>query len=314
VRHLSRLVDDLLDISRINTGKIELRWKPVELQGVLQRAIEDVRPMIDARGHRLVVQASPERLPLMADATRLEQLFTNILNNAAKYTERGGEIVVTSGREDTWAVVRIRDTGVGISPALLPEVFNLFRQAERSLARSEGGLGIGLTVVKRLVELHRGFVTAASEGIGKGSEFTIRLPLANIASPEPIPGAAHESGPAVRKRVLVVDDNQDTTESVAELLELSGHEVRTALCGELALEVARDFGPDTILLDIGLPGKDGYQVARELRECGMHGATLIAVSGYGRREDLDRSREAGFDHHLVKPIEFDELLTVIQQR
>jgi PAS domain S-box-containing protein len=314
VRHLARLVDDLLDISRITTGKIELRMAPVELHSVLQRVVDDALPLLDAREQRFSVELSPEPLPLLADVTRLEQLLTNVLNNAAKYTGPGGEITITSAREENWAVVRIRDTGVGIAPELLPQVFNLFQQAERSLARSEGGLGIGLTVVKRLVELHGGEVTASSEGIGRGSEFTIRLPLHHGvgAATQTEASLAPPGRPSVPRRVLVVDDNRDLTESVAELLELSGHTVRTAQSGSGALGVAREFSPDVILLDIGLPDKNGYEVAQELRASELPRPVIVAVSGYGRQEDLDRSQEAGFDHHLVKPVEFDRLLALIE--
>jgi signal transduction histidine kinase len=313
VRHLARLVDDLLDVSRITTGKIELRKAPLDLNGVLERAVADTRFAIESRRHRLSVHLSSVPLPLFADATRLEQLLSNVLNNAAKYTEPGGEITVTSARDGEWAVVSVTDTGVGISPELLPEVFQLFRQADRSLARSEGGLGIGLTVVKRLVELHGGEVSVASEGPGKGSTFVIRLPLdRNARRQEADVADSRTSRNGTRRRVLVVDDNRETTESVAELLQLAGHEVRAAYDGPGALQLAHEFAPDIILLDIGLPGKDGYEVARELRREGMLAAKLIVVSGYGRSEDLERSRTAGIDHHLVKPVEIDQLLGLIE--
>ena len=315
VRHLARLVDDLLDVSRITTGKIELRKAPLDLNGVLERAVADTRFAIESRKHRLSVQFSPLPLPLVADATRLEQLLSNVLNNAAKYTEPGGEITVTSTREGEWAVVRVTDTGVGISPELLPEVFHLFRQADRSLARSEGGLGIGLTVVKRLVELHGGEVSASSEGVGKGSTFVIRLPLNKVAvRQEPETAQVDPGGSRLRRRVLVVDDNRETTESVTELLQLAGHEVQAAHDGPGALRAAHEFHPDTILLDIGLPGKDGYEVARELRRSDMLAPRLIVVSGYGRSEDLERSRAAGADYHLVKPVEIDQLLALIEKQ
>lgn len=315
-RHMARLIDDLLDVSRITTGKIELRQAELDVRDTLHRALESTRGLIETRAHRLTTCLAPEPLPLFADPTRLEQVFTNLLNNAAKYMEPGGAITVTSRREGAWAVVRVRDTGIGISPELLPEVFDLFRQGDRSLARSEGGLGIGLTLVKKLVEMHRGSVSVASEGLGQGSEFTISLPLLESAIP------AREASPPVeayqnnhfRRRILVVDDNPDMTESIAELLELGGHHVRTASNGNHAVELAREFQPDTVLLDIGLPGKDGYQVARELREEGaLAAATLIAVSGYGRDEDRDLSRKAGFDHHLVKPVDLSTLEQVLAE-
>jgi PAS domain S-box-containing protein len=318
VRHLSRLVDDLLDISRITTGKIQLRTTEVNLAAVVARAIEDVRPLFESKGHRLRVHLSPDPMYLEADPTRLEQLFSNLLNNAAKYTDPGGEITVTSERQEAGAVVSICDTGAGIHPELLPEVFKLFRQADRTLARSEGGLGIGLTVVKRLVELHGGEVRAESEGLGKGSTISVRLPL--LQSPS-VNGAGHsvtmEPGAAGMTsgecRVLVVDDNQDMRESLVELLELSGYETREAGNGATALEVVREFHPTVVLLDIGLPGKDGYQIAREVREMAPEPPIrLIALSGYGRRHDMELSREAGFDHHLVKPVEFDQLLKLIR--
>jgi PAS domain S-box-containing protein len=318
VRHMTRLVDDLLEVSRITGGKIKLQTEPMDLVAVTARAVETSRPLIDARHQELTVTFPPQPIELEADPTRVAQVISNLLNNAAKYTENGGHIWLTVGREGSEAVVRVRDSGIGISPDLLPRIFDLFTQADRSLDRSQGGLGIGLTLVRRLVEMHGGNVTVHSPGPGKGSEFIVRLPAQREVRDSK--NTAHRQDPAGRqaaapfpRRVLVVDDNADSAESIAILLQLRGHEVRTALDGRTALEIARQYRPEVILLDIGLPNVDGYEVARQLRrEFSQENPLLVAVTGYGQSEDRRKSAQAGFDHHLVKPVNMDDLETVFR--
>jgi CheY-like chemotaxis protein/two-component sensor histidine kinase len=311
VQHLVRLVDDLLDVSRIMRGKIELRKEPVDLAAVVGRAVETAQPALDAAGHELSITLPARPVLLEADLVRLAQVLSNLLVNACKYTEPAGRIWLMAGRDGPDAVlVRVRDTGIGIAPDLLPHVFDLFVQADRSLARSQGGLGIGLTLVRRLVEMHGGTVTACSPGPGRGSEFVVRLPALPEGGVDDGRGTPSEdvrrSGP--RRRVLVVDDNVDAAESAAMLLRIWGHEVRTVHDGSSVLGVVRDFRPDVVLLDIGLPGMDGYEVARRLRgEPSLAGLVLAAMTGYGQDEDRRKSREAGFDVHLTKPLNPDTL-------
>jgi PAS domain S-box-containing protein len=316
VQNLVRLVDDLLDVSRITRGKIQLRVEPLELAAVVGRAVEATRPLIDANRHHLTVALPAEPLWVEGDPTRLEQVFTNLLNNAAKYTERGGSIWVTGERQGGAALVRVRDTGFGIPAAVLPHVFELFTQSDRTLDRSQGGLGIGLTLVKTLVELHGGTVEADSGGPGQGSEFVVRLPLGREAgAPAPVTGQAAGAGsaPGSPLRVLVVDDNRDAAESLAVLLRLWGHEVRTAHDGQSGLKAACSYRPQFVFLDIGLPGLDGYAVARRLREEFAAGMRLVAMTGYGQEEDRRRSHAAGFDRHLVKPVELESLREVLAE-
>lgn len=312
VRQLARLIDDLLDISRITSGKIHLRKEFVDASTVLDQAIESARPLFDERRHTLTVSVERDELPLYVDTTRVAQIVLNLLTNAAKYTENGGSIELTARREGQWVAVSVRDNGMGIPPEKVPEMFRLFAQADRSLARSEGGLGIGLTVVQKLTEMHGGSVEARSDGPGRGSEFLVRLPLLRN------PGATHpEAQPSQltagkRSRILVVDDNPDTALGMVRLLQLLGHEVLAAHDGPEALESARSFRPDFVLLDIGLPGMDGFQVASALREDEAHKDTvIIAVSGYGQEKDRRRTAAAGFDHHLVKPVDFDSLISLM---
>ncbi|MGH9337163.1 MAG: ATP-binding protein, partial [Vicinamibacteria bacterium] len=306
VHHLSRLVDDLLDVSRITSGRIELRLEGTELRLVLERAVEASQPFIRSRGHHLELSLPSEPLPMVADITRLEQVFVNLLNNSARYTDPNGRIWIEVEKEGGDALVRVRDTGRGISADLLPRVFDLFTQAERSLARSDGGLGVGLTLVQKLVELHEGEVAVSSGGPGCGSEFAVRLPLAPVEIGNPAKTLA-EAQPATQSlRVLVVEDNADSARSLAVLLELLGHEVVVVDDGRHAVEAAERFRPAVVLLDIGLPGIDGYEVARRLRSRGSK-ALLVSVTGYGRDSDKRQSTEAGFDHHLVKPVEPETL-------
>jgi CheY-like chemotaxis protein/two-component sensor histidine kinase len=312
VKHLARLVDDLLDVSRITQGSIRLRKEAVELGTVIERAIEATRPLIDSRAHSLKVQLPTDPIHLEADPTRLEQILANLLNNAAKYTMPGGQIRVTAAVEGGEAVVRVRDNGIGVPPDVLERVFEPFVQSEGSLARSEGGLGIGLTLVRSLVEMHGGSVEAHSPGLGQGSEFVVRLPArvpAEKSAPMPEPEVAFSSRGL---RVLVVEDNVDAAESLAALLRLWGHEVRMVHDGLAALDAAREQHPEVVLLDIGLPGLDGYQVAKRLREdSSMDGTLLVAMTGYGQPEDRRRSREAGIHHHFVKPVEPFVLRTLL---
>jgi PAS domain S-box-containing protein len=311
VRHLARLIDDLLDVSRITRGKITLKMEAVKLSPIVSSAVEAVQPLIDERKQELTVSlVGMSRLE--ADPVRLEQIIVNLLTNAAKYTDAGGQIALTARHEGADIVISVRDTGVGIPKDLLPRVFDLFVQGDRTAARSEGGLGIGLTLVKSLVEMHGGTVAAASEGPGRGSEFAVRLPALQKETRKTAPPT--KSLPRVARqgsRVLVVDDNVDTAQGLGKLLKLLGHEVQTAFDGPTAIELARTYKPEVVLLDIGLPGMDGYEVASKLRqEACCKDAVIIAVSGYGQEEDRRRSREAGFDQHLVKPVDYDALMSV----
>jgi PAS domain S-box-containing protein len=312
VKNFAHLIDDLLDVSRITQGKIQLRKEVVDVGTVLRHAVEAVRPLLEEREHELLLSLSTD-LRIEADTTRLEQMLVNLLTNAAKYTPSGGRIQLIAGVEGGGFVCRVRDNGVGISPELLPKMFDLFAQADRSLARSEGGLGIGLTLVRSLAELHGGTITAASDGPDKGSEFVLRLPSAlSPAAPGRDLPKGPEKLPPRGLRVLVVDDNEDTAKGMAKLLRLSGHTVQVAQSGPGAIASVREHGPEVVVLDIGLPGMDGYEVAARLRkEEGSKEAVIIAVSGYGEDQARSRSREAGFDHHLVKPVNFETLLTVM---
>jgi signal transduction histidine kinase/DNA-binding response OmpR family regulator len=304
--HLVRLVDDLLDVSRLTLGKIRLVVEPVELASVVEQAVEAVRPLVEQAGHRLVVELPAEPVALSGDKARLTQVLTNLLNNAVKYSDRGAAISVAAVVEGAEAVVRVFDTGIGIPADLLPRVFDLFTQANRSLDRSQGGLGVGLTLVRRLVEMHGGSVEARSDGPGRGSEFVVRLPVVPVEAVAPPAGRAPEAtpAPAGSLRVVVVDDNVDGAESLATLLELLGHTARTAHDGPTGIEVVREFDPDVVFLDIGLPRMDGYEVARRLRGDLRTRAVLAAVSGYGRDDDRRKGREAGFEYHFVKPVDF----------
>src|SRR4051812_33168956 len=311
VRHLSRLMDDLLDVSRITRGKITLKWDIIDTVPVLETAVESVRRLVEERRHELDVSLPPGPLWVKADATRLEQIVVNLLTNAAKYTESGGRISLSASREGEDVAFSVRDNGVGIPPESLPSMFELFTQGDRTLARSEGGLGIGLTLVKSLAEMHGGSVTARSNGPGTGSEFVVRLPSASPAPEGRKDGAPSTADQRPCRRVLIVDDNEDMARGMARLLKLLGHAVATAHDGPSAVEAARSHRPDYVLLDIGLPGMSGYEVAKRLREDGFLDTVIIAVSGYGQEEDRRRSKLAGFDHHLVKPLDHDALLQLI---
>lgn len=315
VHHLVRLVDDLLDVSRVMRGKIELRKEQVDLASVIARGVETAEPLIDAQEHELIVALPTETLLLEADPVRLAQVVGNLLTNAAKYTEAGGRIWLTARRDGDDAFVSVRDTGIGIAPNMLPRIFELFVQVDHAATRSQGGLGIGLTLVRNLVEMHHGTVEARSDGLGKGSEFVVRLPLSvpvlsQLA--EHGNGARAHDKPASSRRLMVVDDNKDAADSLALLLRLQGHKVLVAHDGPAALALAKDYRPEMMLLDIGMPGMDGYEVARRLRcEPKLAGLVLVALTGWGAQEDRRNSAEAGFDHHLVKPVEPDTLQTLM---
>ena len=310
---LTRLVDDLLDVGRITSGKIALLKEPVELDAVVLRAVESAQPLADARGHTLDVRLAHDPLLVDGDLARLSQVVLNLLNNAIKYTPDGGRIEVEAAREGTSAIVRVKDTGIGMSADLLPRVFDLFVQGERTLDRAEGGLGIGLTLVKRLVTLHGGSIVALSEGRGRGSEFVIRLPaLARKPAKSVAASAARPRKPPDHKRVLVVDDNRDSADTMTALLLAWGHEVRTLYDGQSVISIVAEYRPDVVLLDIGLPNTNGYELARQLRQSeSSRRIVLIAFTGYGQDDDRRRVREAGFDHHLLKPLEPEALEKII---
>jgi signal transduction histidine kinase len=311
VLHMTRLVDDLLDVSRVSRGEIHLRNEAVDLLAVVRGAVDIVKPLIDKCGHRLVLDLPDSPLLLRGDRTRLEQALANLLNNAAKYTPHEGRIDLSVEGTDDSALIRVRDNGIGIRPEIAPHVFELFFQGDTLPGQLNEGLGIGLTLVRRLVEMHGGTVEARSEGSGRGSAFTVSLPLAQPeSSPEP---ARHTDGSTNKGlRVLAVDDNQDALQSTALLLELSGYEVQQAHDGSEGLAKARPFMPDVVLLDIGLPGMDGYEVARKLRKLpGLERVLIVALTGYSQAEDRQRSAEAGFDHHLTKPVDPDELQALL---
>ena len=319
VEHLARLIDDLMDISRISTGKVELRPEEVDLANLIARATEVSRPLIEQRGQLLSVDLPAVPIRLRADPTRLEQVIDNLLTNAAKYSDPGGRIALSARLEGDWAVVRLKDSGIGIAPKKLPHIFDLFVQAEWRLERSQGGLGIGLSLVRSLVGMHGGQVSATSEGLGLGSEFVVRLPALpsrpQAAPAEDLSFVAPKAEELPRWRVLVVDDNADSAQSMALLLgRMWGQLVEVALDGEEALARASSFRPDLVLLDLGLPGLSGYDVAERLRgPAGSDAPMLVAMTGWGNDDDLRRSSAAGFAHHLVKPVDLDRLRALIAE-
>ena len=307
VQHLVRLVDDLLDVSRVMRGRIELRKERLDLATVIGLAVETAQPVIQAQGQELTVTIPPSPIAVEADPVRLTQVVGNLLTNAAKYTPRKGQIRLAAESDGEWAVIRVSDTGIGLEPEMLARVFDLFVQVDNSVARSQGGLGIGLTLARSLVEMHGGHISARSAGVGKGSEFTVRLPLARErAGDVQAPGVPDSrQGPAVpRRRILVVDDNVDAAETLAMLLRLGGHSVEVAHDGVTALGIAQASRPEMAFLDLGMPIMDGYELARRLRaDKDLAGIRLVALTGWGQDEDRRRSAEAGFDLHVVKPVE-----------
>ena len=308
VGNLVRLVDDLMEVSRITRGKVELRLESVEMAGVIYNAIEASRPVIESFQHQLAISIPTESLTVNGDPVRLSQIIANLLNNAAKYMNEGGQIWLNVKRQDAEVLISVRDSGIGISAGMLPHIFKMFTQVDRSTRQSQGGLGIGLTIVRTLVELHGGRVEAHSRGLNEGSEFVVRLPLdgACVASRR---GSSEASPPTLpRHRVLVVDDNRDAAISLGLLLKLLGSEVQVVNDGPAALEILQSYRPTVVLLDLGMPGMDGYEVARRIREQ-PEGQTLmlIALTGWGQEEDRRRTSQAGFDHHLLKPADMAAL-------
>ena len=304
IRHLVRLVDDLLDISRISSGKIGLQKERVSLSLIVTNAVEASRPAIESENHQLTVSLPTEPVYLEADLTRLAQVLQNLLNNAAKYTPPGGRIELHAGFDGHSVAIRVVDSGIGIPREMLPRVFDMFTQVDRSIERSSGGLGIGLTLVQRLVELHGGTVEARSEGQDKGSEFIVRLPASMESSADAAPANSSDAKSVRRVRVLIVDDNIDSADTLTEMLRASGHDVDTAYDGAAALGAVDSHRPEVVLLDIGLPKVNGYDVARKIRQRGpQRRIVLVAVTGWGQDEDRRRSQHAGFDHHLVKPVD-----------
>ena len=325
---LTRLVDDLLDVSRITRGKINLTRQVVELEALISRAIETVHPIFDERKHQLTLELPEPGVRVFGDSTRLTQAIANVLGNAAKYTDEGGQIFVTAVVRAADVDIRIRDNGIGIRPEMLPHVFELFTQLDRNDGRTQGGLGIGLALVQRLVQMHGGEVTAASDGPGKGSEFVVRLPRLRddeelVEAPPPVTvdvarsesemvSVVTASAARMARRILIADDNNDALESLATLLQLSGHEVFTATNGGTALQSVERHLPEVVLLDIGMPLLDGYEVAKRIRaQPWGQRITLVALTGWGQDSDRRRSREAGFDSHLVKPLDLETLTDLL---
>jgi len=310
---LTRLLDDLLDVSRISSGKISLRRERFNIADAVASAVESIRPLMDARKHELVVDAPSEPIFVDGDPTRLSQIFVNLLSNAAKYTDRGGHIRLTFRRHEDDAVVRVKDPGIGLTSDQMSRIFEMFAQVEGSLDRGEGGLGVGLALARTLVELHGGQIEVRSEGLGKGSEFTVRIPALpqdSSSIPQADGGAAT---PQTQRRILVADDNIDSAETLASLLRSAGHEVRTAHEGVSAVETWNAFRPDLAILDIGMPRLNGYDVARQIRSRESSHTVLVAVTGWGQEEDKRRAREAGFDHHLTKPIDPPAITKILAQ-
>jgi CheY-like chemotaxis protein len=306
VEHLVNLIDDLLDVSRITRGMITLQLEPVLIGAIVARAVETARPAIDAHRHLLEIELPDELISVEGDKTRLVQVIANILHNAAKFMDPGGRIRLSVRRDGQYVAIKIADTGIGIAPELVPRIFELFTQVHSKSERAQGGLGIGLALVRRLTEMHGGSVSVRSEGPGRGAEFTVKLPvmasaLAVLSSQRKDPGVIPQIEP---QRILVADDNHDAAEALSLQLQLAGHDVRTAHDGVEALAVAQIFEPDIVLLDLGMPKMDGYEAARELRlrPIGGRRMALIALTGWGQQQDRDRTADAGFDAHLVKPV------------
>jgi CheY-like chemotaxis protein len=312
---LKRLVDDLLDVSRITRAALVLDRKPLDLRAVVRQAVDASMQWFDQRRHTLDVSVAGERLVVDADEVRLSQVVQNLLHNSAKYTPEGGRVQLDVRRDAAEAVICVRDNGIGMNAETLSTAFELFKQAHQGLDRSQGGLGVGLTLVQRLVRMHGGTVEAKSDGPGRGSEFVVRLP---IKPEQPIVRAGAEAKPGAtgpRRRILVVDDNRDAAQALKLLLEGDGHDVRVASDGAAGLEAARQYKPDVALLDIGLPHMDGYELARRMREePALEATLLVAVTGYGQMHDRARASASGFNHHLVKPVEFGALQRLLKEK
>jgi len=322
VRQMAALVDELLEISRVTTGKVRLQKEPIDVATIVAFAVETSRPIIEVLHHRLSIVLPPGPVMVDADSLRMAQVLSNLLNNAAKYSKSGGQIRLAVTVEDSEAVFRVRDKGIGIPAEMLAQIFDLFTQVDQSLDHSQGGLGLGLTLVRNLVEMHGGSVSAQSDGLGRGSEFVVRLPLLpeSNAKPEKAPSASTAKPAPARgadgcsRRVLVVDDNVASAQSLARILKLDGYDVQVAHDGTVALDAVRRFCPEAVLMDIGLPGMDGYEVASRLQqepELRESIRLLAAITGYAEEEAKRRSHETGFDHHLVKPVDPDVVLALL---
>jgi CheY-like chemotaxis protein/two-component sensor histidine kinase len=312
LEQLVRLVDDLLDLSRITHNRIELRQRHVELSTVIRQALLAAQPLAESAGHTIAMTSSAEPIYLYADPVRLTQVFGNLLNNSCKYTMPGGQIRIVVERDGNDAVITVADTGIGIPHDKLASIFDMFTQVDRSLEQSQGGLGIGLTLVKRLVEMHDGSVEARSAGEGHGSEFVVRLPMTLEVSPGTMPAKSDDEVSTSTHRILVVDDNKDSADSLALLLELVGHRTYTANDGQEAVDAVEQHRPDVVLLDIGLPTLSGYEVCRRIRQQPWgKSIAMIALTGWGQDEDRRRSQEVGFDGHLVKPVDHQRLLALL---
>jgi CheY-like chemotaxis protein len=319
-KHMARLIDDLLDISRISRNTLELRKESVELATVIATAVETAHPYMKRDGHELFVSIPSEPIYLAADPVRLAQVLSNLLDNAAKYSkpvDGGGKIWLTAAQEGPYAVVRVKDTGIGIAPEMLPKIFEMFTQVGRSIRQSEGGLGIGLSLAKRLVEMHGGNIDVSSEGLGKGSEFVVRIPLAHASRNESmalVEGSSITEPPILQRRILIADDNPDVVETFEVMLQTLGYEVQTALDGIEALEKAEQFQPHAIVLDLGMPKLDGYETAKRIRQRPWgQDVVLVAVTGWGNENDKLKSADAGFNMHLVKPIDATILLQYLNK-
>jgi len=313
VDHLTRLLNELLEASRLTTGKVMLKKQPTDISETMRFAIEASQPLIRGRGQHLSVTYPPQRLVVDGDPTRLTQIFSNLLHNAAKYTPKGGSIHFSAGQQADAVVVLVSDNGCGIAAEVLPHIFDLFAQEGRSLDHAQGGLGIGLTIVRSLVELHAGTVEAASRGLDQGSDFSVAIPLMQNPPLEiPANSAAKLEAPGISLRIALIDDNVDANESLGAVLKVMGHEVSSAFDGNAGFELIRDTHPQLVVCDIGLPGMDGYQVITRLRET-VKGPMpfMIALTGYGQPEDRARGLASGFDHHLTKPVDVEELLRLI---
>ncbi|WP_145089697.1 hybrid sensor histidine kinase/response regulator [Anatilimnocola aggregata] len=312
LRQMLRLVDDLLDISRITTGKLKLHKESVGLASVVRDAVEASRAQIESGGHHLTVTLPPSPIMLDGDPARLSQVFLNLLNNAAKYSEPGGSIQLTARLDGSEVEISVRDKGIGIPAAKLPHIFEAFVQVDTSWRRTQGGMGIGLSLVKEFVELHGGRVEVRSEGLGQGSEFLVRFPVFVGAAVEPIDRLEIPSGP--RRRILVVDDNRDAAATLAMMLKIMGHEVRKADEGEAAVTAAEEFRPELVLMDLGMPNVDGFEAARRIRaQPWGQKIILVALTGWGAERDRQRTQEAGFNRHLVKPVEMDALMRMLAE-
>jgi signal transduction histidine kinase/CheY-like chemotaxis protein len=313
VQHMSLLLDDLLDISRVTRGTLALRMQPTELSSVIDTAVETARPTIDAKRHVLSVDVPADPICFTADPLRVAQVLSNLLTNAAKYTDPEGQIRLVARCEDEDVVIRVKDSGIGISAAALPRVFNMFSQVHSTTDRSEGGLGIGLALAQGLIELHGGTIIANSEGLGCGSEFTVRLPRRPVRASQAIPNRPAAPTGALRRRILIADDNRDSAETLAALLRMEGHDVTSVHDGPVALSAFTEMKPDVALLDIGMPGLTGYEVARRMRQSTSGASlTLIAITGWGQDIDKERAYAAGFDHHLTKPVDPHRLAELLR--